>query len=380
MALGPGHGPVAEGAEQTVAILLPLTGAHSEVAQPMLQAAQLALAAPGSPKLIQEDTGGTPQGATAAAQAALAAGARIILGPLTAPEVAAATAVAQRAQVPILAFSNDPAIARQGVWPMGITPGQQVQRVVGAAQQAGHTRIAALLPDSDFGHALASALSQAATAGGSAPPNIQFHGQGMGSINQAVRAISDYDSRWAPIQQQIRAARAEGTSEGRRRAEQLSNSALPPPPFDALFLADTGEALAELAAVLPYYFVSPPAVQFMGPLLWADPRSGSGQMRGAWYAAPDSASRQPFVQTFTARYGTAPPQLADIAYDAAAIARVTAPQQFSGSALTNPAGFAGSDGWVLLLPNGDVRRGLAVFQIEPGGPQMVQPAPASAGA
>ena len=45
-----------------VAILLPLTGPLSNVGQPMLQAAQLALAAPGSPQLLVRDTGGNPQG------------------------------------------------------------------------------------------------------------------------------------------------------------------------------------------------------------------------------------------------------------------------------------------------------------------------------
>ena len=262
-----------------VAILLPLTGARAEIGQALLQSAQLALAAPGSPTLVSQDTGGSPEGAAAAARAALGSGATLILGPLTAPEVAAMAPIARGANVPVLAFSNDPAVAQPGVWPLGITPGQQVGRMVGAAQSAGKSRLAAMLPDSDFGHAMGSALSQAAATAGLAPPTIRFHGPGMSAINQGVRALSDYDARWAPVQEQIRAARAEGTSEGRRKADQLSRTALPPPPFDALLLGDTGEALTELAAVLPYYFVTRPAVQIMGPSLWADRA-----------AAPDSSA------------------------------------------------------------------------------------------
>ena len=343
----------------------------------MLQAAQLALAAPGSPALIQEDTGGTPAGAATSVHAALAAGATMILGPLTAPEVAAASPAARSADVPMLAFSNDPAVAAPGVWLLGITPAEQVRRLVSAAQQAGKSRFAALLPDSDFGRALGSALSQTASADGLAAPNIAFHGQGMGAVDQSVRALSDYDARWAPVQDQIRAARAEGTAAGRQRAEQLSHTALPPPPFDVLLLGDTGEALAELASVLPYYFVSPPAVQFMGPILWADRRSGAHELRGAWYAAPDPAARAPFVQAFAARYGAPPPGAADLAFDAASIARVV---MTGVGSLTNSSGFAGADGWLALLSDGGVRRGLAVFQIEAGGPQIIQSAPTNAGA
>jgi branched-chain amino acid transport system substrate-binding protein len=359
-----------------VAILLPLSGPRADIGHPMLQAAQLALAAPGSPILIQEDTGGTAEGAATTVRAALAAGATMILGPLTAPEVSAASPAARSANVPMLAFSNDSAVAAPGVWLLGITPDQQVRRLASAAQQAGKSRFAALLPDNDFGRALASALSQAASANGLPPPNITFHGPGMGAIDQSVRALSDYDSRWAPIQDQIRAARAEGTAEGRQRADQLSHSALPPPPFDVLLLGDTGEALTELASVLPYYFVSPPAVQFMGPTLWSDPRSGASELRGAWYAASDPTARAAFVQAFTARYGASPPGPADLAFDAASIARVVTT---GVGTLTTPSGFTGADGWLALLPDGGVRRGLAVFQIGAGGAQIIQPAPTNAG-
>src|SRR5690242_4704172 len=54
---------------QRVAILLPLSGARADLGQSMLHAAQLALE--GAP-LDAKDTGGTPDGAAAAARAAIA--------------------------------------------------------------------------------------------------------------------------------------------------------------------------------------------------------------------------------------------------------------------------------------------------------------------
>ena len=74
--------------------------------------------------------------------------------------------------------------------------------------------------------------------------------------------------------------------------------------------------------MLPYYDVDRSAVQIIGPALWASPSSGSGQFRGAWYAAPDPAARSNFEQAYTAKYGSAPSPVADLAYDAASIARV----------------------------------------------------------
>ena len=370
----PGAGP----AGQRVAILLPLSGARADIGQAMLHAAQLALDDPGAPPLDPKDTGGTPSGAAAAAQAAIADGAGLILGPLTSQETAAVAPIARQANVAVLAFTNDPSQAQPGVWTPGITPGQQVRRLVAAAQGQGKSQIAGLLPDSDFGHVMAQALSQATTSDGLPPPNTRLYANGMAAINAAARDLSDYASRRGPIDAQIRAARALQTPEGRRQAQDLARTAIPPPNFNALLLADSGEALAEIAAVLPYYDVDRSAVQIMGPALWASPSSGSGQFGGAWYAAPDPAARASFEQAYSGKYGSPPPTVADLAFDAASITRVLGGHGgFSIGALTQSAGFVGADGWFALLPDGQVRRALAVFAIERGGPQMVEPAPQS---
>ena len=68
--------------------------------------------------------------------------------------------------------------------------------------------------------------------------------------------------------------------------------------------------------------------------------------------------------------------MADLAFDSAAIARVAMGSNGAEmTALTQPGGFVGTDGWLVLLPDGQVRRGLAVFRIERAGPAMVDPAP-----
>ena len=341
----------------------------------MLQAAQLALADPGSPQLLPTDTTGTAQGAAAAARTAINAGAGLIIGPLTAPETFAVASVAAASTVPVVAFTNDSSVGRPGVWALGISPAEQARRLVFYAQLQGRSRVAALLPDNPFGRALAQGLTQAAAEHGLAAPDIQFYGQGMQAITASAREVSAYDRRYGPIEQQIKEAKMQGTSAGRAEAAAASRSAVPPPPFDALILAGTGDALAEVVSVLKYDFVNAPAVQFMGPDLWASPASGSSQLPGAWFAAPDPAARDSFVQAYTAKYGATPPGAADLAYDAASVARALAPRGFGTDALTTQDGFSGVDGWFRLLPDGRVQRALAVFAVQSGGPQMVAPPP-----
>jgi hypothetical protein len=201
---------------------------------------------------------------------------------------------------------------------------------------------------------------------------------GMAAITAAARDLADYSNRRGPIDAKVKAARALGTPDGRREAQELVKTPIPPPSFNVLLLADTGDNLQEIAAVLPYYDVDRSMAQIMGPALWADPSSGSGAVRGAWYAAPDNVTRSNLERDYTAKYGTPPPPLADLAFDAASIARILAVTPNADvTILTQPAGFVGTDGWFTLLPDGQVKRGLAVFRIERGGPALIDPAPQS---
>ena len=362
-----------------VALLAPLTGPNAERGQAMVRAAQLALADPGSPKLDVRDTSGTPAGAAAAARDAIAAGAGLIIGPLTAAETAAAAGPARAANIPVLAFTSDPSQARPGVWTLGITPAQQVGRLVGALAAQGKTRFAAVLPSNDFGNAMAAALGQATASAGLPAPEIRTYQSGMASLNATVRDISNYPARRGPLEAQIKAARDQRDADGRRRAADLSRQGTSSPPFDAILLAETGETLSSLASVLPFYDIEPPAVRIIGPALWASPAArGGAALDGAYYAAPDPASRSDFDTRYTAANAAAAPGIADFAYDAAAIARVLAQADgYSVAALCRPEGYAGVDGVLTLLPDGRVRRGLALFEIQRGGPVMIEPSPAS---
>ncbi|WP_297442576.1 penicillin-binding protein activator [Acidocella sp.] len=365
-----------------VLLLAPLSGPYAGIGQALANAARLAFPASGGVRLDVRDTGGTAGGAVAAAQAGIAAGDGVIIGPLTSAETQAVAPVAKQAGVNMLPFTNDGTVAAPGVWPLGITPTQQVARVVQAAAAGGHTQLAALLSDDDFGHHLASALAAAAAKQGEPAPQIIYYQPGFAGVNSAVEQISDFAERGQGLMDEIKAAREEGTAAGRAKAAALSHQPVPPPSFNALFIGATDAAtLAEMANFLPYYDVNPPQVQFLGPTLWSGlaPQMASQTVFiGALYAAPDPASAQAFDAKYQSVYGAPPPAIADVAFDAAAIARVAAGRGgYTSTVLTNPAGFDGADGLVVLNPDGTVSRGLAVFAVAPGQPVMNAPAPSS---
>jgi len=96
----------------------------------------------------------------------------------------------------------------------------------------------------------------------------------------------------APLIEQLRAARAQTDADSGQKAAEIAHADVPPPPFDALLLAETGGRLATLANMLGRYEVTPANVRVLGPALWAVPSVRAGAaLDGAWYAAPDPAVR-----------------------------------------------------------------------------------------
>jgi ABC-type branched-subunit amino acid transport system substrate-binding protein len=360
-----------------LALLLPLSGPNAAVAQAMQLAAQLAASAPGAPPLDVQDTGGDPQRATIAAQKAIASGDAMILGPLTTAETQAVATVAVPAQMPVLAFTSDPAAAQPGVWTLGVTPGQQMRRLVAAARDDGRQHIAALLPYGPFGDALESALSQAVADAGLEPPAVRRGGGDLPSAQAGLRSLTDYDSRRGALDARIKAMRESSDPASQQQAAVLAAQPAAPPPFDALVLGSTGQALRQTAEVLAFYDVLQPQVRVLGTALWANQAGRLGNLAGAWYASLDPAARAAFATAYQAKYGAAAPPISDIAFDAVLIGRALAQEgDFSSSALTRAEGFSGVDGALALLPDGHVHRALAIFQIEPGGgARIVSPAP-----
>ncbi len=162
-------------------------------------------------------------------------------------------------------------------------------------------------------------------------------------------------ARLTPRSRQLRGSH---TVAGRQEAAKLDREPIPPPPFNALLIAETGSGLGELATLMPYYDVNPGPVLVLGPGLWAaDPgavarrRLQRRAVRGARSGRRDALHVE--LQRGLWRAALA---LAAIAFDAGALARVTTQSgRIDQAALTNPSGFSGADGGLASQPDGSVQ-------------------------
>ena len=331
--------PAADGPVR-IALLLPLSGAAARIGRSMENAAHMAVMESGNRRLavLSFDTAGTAAGAAAAADRAVAAGARLIVGPLFRDGVAAAGRRAAAAGLNVIAFSNSESVAGGNVFLLSFLLRQQVDRVVRHAARNGIAGIGLLVPDTPTGRRVVAYAEAAARRHGAGIGRVGFYSGDMGSMEARIEAFAA------------------------------------DPPYGAVLIHAAGDRLRTLAGLLAFNDVLPPDYRYLGTAAWNSPAiRADGNLRGAWFAAPAPEVSARFAERYEGVFGAPPAGRASLAYDAVALAATLAGRVGAGSgpgrdpfarpALTDPDGFLGADGIFRFTGAGLVERGLAVLEV-----------------
>lgn len=340
--LRPLPGQVAEQPPTTrhaVALIVPLSGEDGPVGTSIVNAARLALLDSGNQSIALNVYDSAQGGAAAVTERALGEGNRLILGPLLSEEVRAAAPIARRARVPVISFSNDVSVAGDGVYILGFTPRQSIERVVGYARARGAQRFAALVPTGVYGQRASQALTGVVQATSATLVSVETFTRNAASVRTAANALN---------------------AKGRT---------------DAVLIADSSRISAQAAAALKT------GPRLLGTELWANDRNigATARLRGAWFAAAPDARFDQLVTRYRARYGKAPYRLGSLGYDAVlltvrAARGWPAGRPFPQRLLTERDGFAGVDGIFRFHRDGVAERSLEVREVTAGGTRIVSPA------
>jgi branched-chain amino acid transport system substrate-binding protein len=341
--MSPGQIPV------RVGIILPLSGGSPStraLANAMMKAAELALFDSGNRNivLITADDTGSPSDAAAATQRLLDQGAEIIVGPLFSQSVSAVAPLARDKGVPVLAFSTDASVAGNGVYLLSFMPQNEVRRVVSFAAHQGYTSFGGMVPETPYGDVVAQSFRDSVTQAGATLTDIERFSPSAGAIVDPAAALAKTNP-------------------------------------NAVLIAQGGSLLRGIVPALVFDGLDRNKVKFIGTGLWDDPSvAREPLLTGGWFAAPEPDADSAFGAKFRSVFGSTPPQLATLAYDAISLVSLLSVgqpyQRFTRDALTDPNGFAGVDGIFRLNVDGTVDRGLAVLSVEPGGGfHVVDPAP-----
>lgn len=366
-----------------IALLLPLTGPQAQVGAALRDAALMALFEVGNDTLILQlyDTSGTGPGADSAARTAVDQGAQVILGPLFADAVRAVSPVAAGSNVPVIAFSSDATVAGNGVYLISVLLQTQIDRIVRHSISQGLERFAVLAPDDPYGRAAAEAMRTATAETSSILAAVRFFDPASGQATQAVGELGGMQRPRLEIlrQRQELEGGSDPTAEALRARLDAQAFALGQG-FDAILLPTTAVGAPRIASQLANAGVDPRLTRYLGTIRWNTPSLGQEPaLVGAWLPMTSRDGVQFFRDRFVQNFGTAPPDIAGLAYDAVALVAVLAGApggpDFSAAALTRPGGFDGVNGIFRLGADGLAERGLAVMEITPDGLVEVAPAP-----
>ena len=347
-----------------LALLLPFSAKSSrlrEEADSMLKSAEMAVFARNEADvlLMALDTGGTESGARSATQAALKSGVDVILGPILANSVKAASRAARRSQTPVIAFSTDQTAAGNGTYLLSFPPEAEVKRIVDFVATSGATRFAYLGPESAYGKRVQEAYTQdVARLGGEITASETYRGDDISVMQGPARNLANFFQEH------------EDAKQGQDRMA-----------FEAVILPEGGTPLRSLAPLLPYYDIDPSEVQFLGTGLWhREETVREPALNRGIFAGPDQDARRVFLQNYDQKFGEDPSRLASLAYDAVNVGAFVANGNPAGrhARTQSPNGFYGVDGLVSFSGAGTPNRGLAVYQIQNGKFVVIDPAPRSA--
>ncbi|MEM7299764.1 MAG: penicillin-binding protein activator [Pseudomonadota bacterium] len=347
------QGTVIGTAGTRVALLLPKSapGNGGVIAQQFENAARLAMRDFGQAgiQLVIKNTAGQAADAQNVARQAIDEGSSLILGPIFAGNVSAASAFSQPSGVPMIAFSSDTTLARRNVYLLSFAPRADVRRTINYAVSQGRNSIVALLPNTPYGNLVEKSLRSVLNSGGG-----------------TLIAVAKYDRTAAAIEQaaQSVAAAASGAN--------------------AIYVPDDPRAAGAALNALRSAGVPLGQMKVLGSGQWESAKLSSPLFRGAWHAGRDRSNFGAFAAQYKAAYGSAPSPNAGLAYDAVSMAagliRRHSQNPFASERIESRNGFSGVNGIFRLRSDGKAERGLVVYEVRGGQSAVISAAPTAFGA
>lgn len=380
---------------KTIAVLLPLSGRYAALGSELRVA--ISLAPPEGTTWLFVDTKGEPEGAMAAVETAARKGAVAILGPVGTREAIAAARAASLRDIPIgLLAPSDGADAASGVFRLVNSPADEGRAVARLAQADNFPTVAVFTPRDDVGAETAEAFVAEAQ-----------------KLGLRVTANATYDPTGGNLEPDIKQLLNLVPARNPRLAEHLAKNPKngwktfsPDVPFTLLYIPDSYDRAAIVAAFLPYYGVElrsrefanptmlqrkhgghmPQIVQLIGGAGWHHPSlpiRGGEAVQGAMlvdvFAGPEGGQiAAELTAAFQQKTARMPSGAAAEAFDAATVmakarATLTATTADPRGALRNALARArlddGACGPLAMDADGEVVRTPAVFEVQ--GDQLV---------
>ena len=382
-----------------IAVLLPLSGNASAVANDLKNAATMALFNLNSDKIILQfyDSKGTSSGAKEATLKANEDNADIIVGPLFADEVASAKKVSN---APIISFTTDQSVLSKNVFSIGFLIEQQIKRIVEYSIANGYNKFAIIVPDNETGDYINKYFKRYTSDFGGEVVISRSYKNKKEDLMKSVKDVSDFDRRSAEYKQYMSDAKARldylnSLKANEDNTEYLSaydkeqyqssddevafleqtleefakKTTISDPEFDSIFVyGDDINDVIMIGSSLMYYDVHPDRIKFIGTSQLENPKIYNERaFRSAWYPSVSTKYSGSFNQAYQKFFGKTPNKIASLAYDAVAlIGTISNNGEIDSYDILNPNGWTGINGIFRFTRNGSSERNMDVKEIVGG--------------
>lgn len=347
-----------------IGLLLPLSGPSKDLGRSMQDAAFLALndkydSIPALERnmvrivLIPKDTASSPERAAQAASELAREGVQVVMGPVFSAELERVAPILRG--IPVISFSNNRAMAGNGIFLMGFRPEQQIERITSYAAEHGIKQIATLLPSDQYGQDVEATLKESCSRLSLPEPEVVYYNPASPSVKSEIKSLFE-------------------------KNQAMGGSARYG--FDALLIPAGGTRLNSILHEIASQGYDMKAFQLLGSGQWDDESVPvSSDAYGSWYAGTNPERRRTFQRHFLQSYTYLPERLASLSYDTTALVAALAymgPGGITMRSMTDPNGFDGPvDGIFRFFQSGLSDRGLAILSVQPDVMKVLEPAPSS---
>lgn len=355
-----------------VALLLPISTKHSAMTEVMLDTAQFALyeTKADNIEILPYDTKGTSFGAIEATKKAVDEGCHIILGPVFNSPVNAVAKVAKEYNIPVITFSNNEKLKNKGVFLMGLSTAQQVEKVMDyTMQNKGYSNFSAILPTNAYGASAGQILKNKVAEIEGKVIKLEFYPKDAKKFKKhtenVVNAYSFTDKAFEAYQEAKELALEEnGTAKDVQFIVEEEDKIF----ADAILVIDGGDKLNAITEKIPEQYA------VIGINTWYGNKTLENQrLNGGWFASPDPTNYQIFEENFNNSYAKYPIQISALVYDSIHVINEIVNERKYGSEgllynnMIQYEKFEGINGIFRFKEDGTVKRTFGVLGVEDNG-------------
>ncbi|MFC1659128.1 penicillin-binding protein activator [Pseudomonadota bacterium] len=362
-----------------IGMLVPLSGQHEKIGEMLFNSAQLAVFESKNKNLVLVpfDTKATSFGAIEAMKNAVADEVDVVIGPLFTTSAKAIINIANEKDITVLSFSNNQELMDNGIYLMGFSPEQEIERIVSYTILENKVDFVGLVPNNKYGASISKILKDTISKKDGNLIKVEYYSPDGKGIDKNIGKINDAYGIMARVYDEYEQERQLAIEEGRPVEEvkfivEEEDKIYP----SVVLIPESGKKLNYIIEKLGTHNKNNEAYQYIGTSQWDTYSTFTNKnLVNSWFVAPDPEKYNKFEKKFYATYGTFPIRIASIPYDAVMVIDEVVNKDkdylISKATLTKHNGFKGVDGKFRFLTNGLVQRMFTVLRVDEGGIEII---------